>query len=168
MKFEALTHIFSARVVSLHKENGSAMWMDRPLPDLLLEYSVHDIEIISRLYARFNSNNLKSVFLPDLNALKAMSMRYMHVYTSREARARLGGLGLSPFVPQEVLEAPRAYAARHECARCARALSLQCFTTDTQPGEGRGEKRQTFCKLCALLARKGKEASLSEWVVIGA
>ncbi|KAI0752941.1 hypothetical protein C8Q80DRAFT_486532 [Daedaleopsis nitida] len=168
----------NAVVSALHKKNGTEMWMQRPLPDVLLQYSAHDIEMIARMYERFKK---KSSYLRDPDTLKEMSARYMRAYPTRELKALHAQLDITKFLPLDVLEAPPEQARRYRCLRCERMLSLSCFAT-AAAGTGRGTeqrddrssdgssgddgraRRFTVCHLCYLLARRNTESMLGEWI----
>ncbi|RPD55496.1 hypothetical protein L226DRAFT_469863 [Lentinus tigrinus ALCF2SS1-7] len=174
-------------VVAMHAQDRTEMWMRRPLPPALLEYAAHDIELIAKVFARFQK---KGQYLDHLEALKEMSARYMEVYPTRELRAKHAQLDLCKFVPLEVLTPPQDGAPRFECARCGRVLSLLCFSTaaagvktaesgdaassakpEPQVGEQGDrvvEQRLTLCRLCHLIARRNSEEVLGEWVPISA
>ena len=145
------------------------MWMERPLPPVLLDYAAHDIEIIARVYARFESragrsNKKTNLFYNSrLSELKIASARYVGKNTSRAQRAHFSEIGLSRFLPFEVLDPPPKHAGRYSCFRCEQWLSLPCFSTEKR---GLLRWRLSFCRLCALLARKGLEDSLGELVVV--
>ncbi|RPD55495.1 hypothetical protein L226DRAFT_574537 [Lentinus tigrinus ALCF2SS1-7] len=173
----------NSEVVAQH---GTDVWLQRPLPPTLLEYSAHDIQLIAKLFARFQK---KGQYLNDPEALKAMSARYMEVYSSRELTAKHVPLDLCKFVPLEVLAPPKDGVSRFECARCERVLSLASFSTapvasvkivdadDAAPSVERepepeaqdntvAKQRLTLCRLCHLVAREKSEADLGEWVAI--
>ncbi|KAI0686581.1 ribonuclease H-like domain-containing protein [Earliella scabrosa] len=176
-------------VVALHKQNGSEIWMHRPLPEALLQYSARDVEIIARLYARLRE---KGGYLSNPDELKAMSARYMRVYPTRELKAMHVPLHLSRFLPLDVLEEPPPDAPRYRCVRCERMLSLPCFACTAQqrsttstfrdgdsvdsavtedsaayaPGFGDVQLRFTMCRLCNLLALRNAETITGWWVVI--
>lgn len=168
----------------MHQQDRTEMWMRRPLPPALLEYAAHDIELIAKLFTRFQK---KGKYLDDVETLKEMSTRYMEVFATRELRAKHASLKLCKFVPMEVLTPPQYDAPRFECARCARVLSLQCFSTaeSIKPVEGGSVAasepkaqvaeptggntamyRQSFCRLCHLVARRNSEAASSNLVAI--
>ena len=159
----------AAAVVALHNDSGSAMWMDRPLPPILLHYAAHDIEIIARVYLRFEGGlgrrrKGKSPFYTlHLPELKMASARYVRVIPSRAQRARFAEMGLSRFMPLEVLKPPPKHAGRFTCYRCDLWLSLACFSTNMKDVT---RWRLSFCKLCTLLAHKESEESVGEWVVV--
>lgn len=138
------------------------MWMIRPLPSSLIRYSALRIEVIAQLYAYFGGKRA-AIWLPDIDALKAISSRYTQAYPSRELRALHRPLGLVQFLPLEVLEASPGDGVPYTCARCASVLSLQSFSTKMRSGVRR---RRTFCKLCVLLARRSKEAVAPKWVAV--
>ena len=139
------------------------MWTNRPLPSVLLQYAAHDIEVIARLYKRFLKASRNS-FFANLPALKAASMRYMSVYTTREMHALHEPQDLLRFMPLDVLDAPDPSAPRYRCGRCERELSISCFKTEIAGGL---KTRMSLCRLCVLLARRRKEASLGEWISFG-
>ncbi|KAI0717816.1 ribonuclease H-like domain-containing protein [Cerioporus squamosus] len=170
-------------VVAMHEQDRTEVWMQRPLPSALLEYSAHDIHIIAQLFARFQK---KGHYLDDDEALKAMSARYMEAYPTRELRAKHAPLDLCKFVPLDVLAPPPDGMPKFECARCERMLSLRCFSTAARP-DSKGNpdaaapagsepevtsqedqttvtQRFTLCRLCKLLARLNSETTLGEWV----
>ena len=165
-------------VVALHCTDA---WMKRPLPPTLLEYSAHDIQLIAKVYARFQK---KGTYLNDPEAMMAMTERYMKTYPTRELRAKHALLDLCKFVPLEVLTAPQEGVPKFECARCERVLSLSSFATAEgthadevgeiapPPADPQAEtahtiaQRLTLCRLCHIVARRGKEEALGEWVTL--
>ncbi len=174
----------------MHEQDRTEVWMQRPLPEALLDYSAHDIHIIAQLFARFEK---KGHYLDDQEALKATSARYMDACPTRELRAKHAQLDLSKFVPLGVLTPPPEGMPTFECARCERMLSLRCFSTSARPpseeskaagpasdpaapagvtpeevtaeeGQSTMTWRLTLCRLCSLLARRHSEVALGEWV----
>ena len=167
----------AAAVTNLHRTDGGSLWLTRPLPAMLLHYAAHDIRLISRV---------AEILLPrvDVQRLREASARYMRVYPSREAKEAHVPLGLSKFVPLDVIDAPPPLAPRYPCARCKRMLSVLCFSVKSGPEE-EGDvdvnaststinmhnvqsswstpQRWTVCHLCVLLACRNSEVQTGPW-----
>ena len=145
----------------MHRWNGSAIWMQRPLQSKLLRYAAHDLTIIARLYAHFR--DARGGFLDDIEDLKEMSARYMCAIPTREMRALyVAKQDLPRFVPMDVLDAPLDDEKR-KCGRCERELTLSCFTTEMRSG---AMMRKSFCRLCDLLARNRRGVTTVGWVEV--
>lgn len=143
----------------MHKKAGSAIWLQRPLPDLLLQYAAHDISLISQLHANFlRAGWINGRALP---LLRQQSARYVSATTTRRAKDIQDDRFLSLFVPLDVMDEPPAGSPRFICEGCEMTLSLRCFPVSQMGGR---EERLTFCRLCLLLARRNQEVSQGRWV----
>ncbi|KAI0717810.1 ribonuclease H-like domain-containing protein [Cerioporus squamosus] len=156
-------------VTNLHRSDGGSMWLNRPLPAMLLDYAARDIYLISRV----SDVLLRRV---DVEQLRGASARYMRVYPTRELKEAHVPLELSKFVPLDVIEAPPPDALQYRCARCERMLSLSCFATRSAVVEGVEPDetvqddgasghwwRWTMCRLCVLIAVRNAEAQMESW-----
>ncbi|OJT03416.1 hypothetical protein TRAPUB_5993 [Trametes pubescens] len=164
-------------VVAMRKACGSAMWLARPLPELLLTYAAHRVTLISIVYAHLMDRKWVG---KNIRALHAQSAVYMGVLGSREENERLAELRLRMYLPLGIIDRLEDDdgTPRYACDCCRRYLTMDCYMTrlhgmDTSEGEerqGAGNVRQvqkrerlSYCRLCnAIAQRKGR--TLGEWI----
>ncbi|RDX45588.1 hypothetical protein OH76DRAFT_1486238 [Lentinus brumalis] len=154
-------------VVALHKTSSNPdMWLQRPLPEMLLRYAAHDLELIAQLYVNFQRAGW--INKRNVPQLKAQSERYLRTFRTRAIKDLFDQRGLGPFMPLHVLEKPFAKARCFECVGCKQLLILHWFSTGTREG-GRTPKQRTrctYCKLCVALAKKKSEKFQGKWVAV--
>ncbi len=96
---------FAAAVVALHKTSSNPdMWLQRPLPEMLLRYAAHDLELIAQLYVNFQRAGW--INKRNVPQLKAQSERYLRTFRTRAIKDLFDQRGLGPFMPLHVLETP--------------------------------------------------------------
>ncbi|TFK84652.1 hypothetical protein K466DRAFT_665018 [Polyporus arcularius HHB13444] len=154
------------RCASQDIEHNPDMWLKRPLPEMLLRYAAHDLELIGQLYVNFQRAGW--INKRNVPQLKAQSERYLRTFRTRAIKDLFDQRGLGPFMPLHVLEKPFAKARCFECAGCKQLLILHWFSTGTRDG-GRAPKQRTrctYCKLCVALAKKKSEKFKGKWVAV--
>ena len=139
------------------------MWLERPLPQMLLQYAAHDLELMSQLFKNFVRAGW--IHPRNLPLLKQQSARYLRTFQTRAVKDLFDKRSLGIFVPLHVLEAPSAKARSFECRGCHQMLVLSCYSTVRREG-GRVQHKLTFCKLCAALAQRNSERFKGDWVVV--
>ncbi|KAI0672578.1 ribonuclease H-like domain-containing protein [Trametes maxima] len=149
-------------VVAIHQENGSELWMTHPLPEKLLTYAAHDLEMISLVYGHFMR---KAWIRNEMVQLKTWSARYVGMFHTREHAEQFGLRDLKRFMPFGFIEEGKG-APRYLCASCEQQLTADCFTKKATPG-GKGKRgkvqRLSYCRLCNAIARRN-ESTQGEWV----
>lgn len=165
----------------MRKSCGSATWLARPLPELLLTYAAHRLSLIAAVYAHFTG---RKWVCEHMRTLRAQSAVYVGVLASREESERLHGLRLRLFLPLGIIDRDGGdgvdeSAPRYVCECCRRDLTLDCYTTrlqsadtsESDEGQGVGDVRQaqarerlSYCRLCNAVAQRNKRA-LGEWLV---
>ncbi|KAI0752944.1 ribonuclease H-like domain-containing protein, partial [Daedaleopsis nitida] len=154
LKMRGIPDSKDASVVAMHRSMGSEMWLRRPLPEKLLAYAAHDITLVAKLLASFVRGRWISA--ENQSELLAQSARYVRTLASRRVKELHDRRSLGLFVGLDVLSDPEDCegrdSERHVCEGCEQTLTLRCFATSTGRAGG-GEKRMTFCRLCALLAQ---------------
>jgi len=146
-------------VVAMHKANGSAKWLERPVEPKLLQYAANDIYAIDLLYNYFLQHNwINPVNFP---LLLAQSQRYTRTQWQQGRTDDTHPFRMGSLLPLDVLNAPRGTLGG--CAGCARMLSLGCFETMRQ----QGTVRKSRCRLCNVIASKRKLPPDEEWIQVG-
>lgn len=145
-------------VTMMHRQNGSKVWLTRPLPWNLLRYAAADIYLIALLYEDFSAKS----WLPLGSKFFGRCNRYV---TMHEQFGRIGkGTGCfrsGPFIPFGILNGGEPKNCwKTTCNTCGRNMSLFAFETD-----GQGSRRRV-CRLCWLLAEKFSVSCDSRWVQI--
>ncbi|KAI0800005.1 ribonuclease H-like domain-containing protein [Fomes fomentarius] len=102
LKLRGITDSKDEAVASLHKTMGSEMWVQRPLPEMLLQYAAHDIHLIAQLYYDFTGAGWITAY--SFPTLRDRSARYLRTYTSCAVKQRHDKRKLSLFVPLGVLD----------------------------------------------------------------
>ncbi|EPQ51320.1 hypothetical protein GLOTRDRAFT_123248 [Gloeophyllum trabeum ATCC 11539] len=111
------------QVVAMHRANGSALWMERPLSERLLRYAATDIYLISLLYEDFLTRgwiNRKST-----QGLCAYSQEYVSTYQDLGRLDADNVLQKGPLIMLWELEGER----KHECSGCGRFKPIECYVT---------------------------------------
>jgi exonuclease 3'-5' domain-containing protein 1 len=132
---------------AMHQNNGSALWMARPISAQMLSYAANDIHAIAALYEHFcTSGWLRPA---DTDHLLACSARYVSIHDARgpvdQADVfRKGG----PFLPLDILTEPTGDT--RQCQSCLRELSLRHF----EVSPGRARRLQGWCRACTALDLK--------------
>lgn len=155
----------------MHENDGTEVWLRRPLPDQLLQYAAHDIELIALIYRHFDEQPWIHQGRK-FETLKVQSAQYVSIYSSRELRARHEALQLSRFMTLGLVdkdEPTRRDAPTYDCKRCETLLPARCFVVVASTGGPVAqEKRWSFCRLCRAITRRNKEADQGEWLPIQA
>ncbi|KAI0364120.1 hypothetical protein BV20DRAFT_974841 [Pilatotrama ljubarskyi] len=148
-------------VVRMHETLGSEFWMTRPLPQQLLTYAAHDLEMIAIVYAHFLR---KAWFRDGLSKLKSQSSQYVAMFRTREDHTYYAERDLKRFMPFGIIEDGRN-AHRYFCSSCKRELTADCFTKNVKvaPGVRSKLQRLSFCRLCNAIARKKGETE-EDWI----
>lgn len=170
-----------AAVVAMRKSCGSAMWLARPLPELLLTYAAHRISLIAAVYAHFTD---RKWVCDHMRTLRAQSAAYVGLLGLREENERLNQLKLRMFLPLGIIDRDGGddvdeSAPRYVCECCRRDLTMDCYTTrlqstdtsESDEGQSVGDvmqaetrERLSYCRLCNAVAQRNKRA-LGEWLV---
>lgn len=172
-----------AAVVGMRKSCGPAMWLARPLTELLLTYAAHRLTLIARVYAYLTGQEWVG---EHIRTLRAQSAVYVGLLGSREENERLNELRLRMFLPLGIIDRDGGddvdeSAPRYGCKCCRRELTLDCYTTrlksaDTAEsdrgraqgvddvGQAQAGERLSYCRLCNAVAQRTKRAS-GEWLV---
>ena len=140
----------------MHKENKTELWMQRPLPEKLLEYAAHDIFMLGKLHEAFV---VKGWLDFDIPTLFDQSARYVE---SVEARGRVAGNDLfrsGACLPLDILTAPGKDLLT--CLGCQRSLSINCFQRKKRK---RSVMQSPRCRLCNALISTFDE---SDWKRVG-
>ncbi|EIW53730.1 uncharacterized protein TRAVEDRAFT_52850 [Trametes versicolor FP-101664 SS1] len=168
-------------VVAMRKSCGSAMWLARPLPELLLTYAAHRLSLIAAVYAHFTG---RKWVCEHMRTLRAQSSVYVGLLASREESERLNKLRIRLLLPLGIIDRDGGdevdkSAPRYVCECCRRDLTLDCYamrlqstdTSESVEGQGVGDvtqadarERLSYCRLCNAIAQRNKRA-LGEWVV---
>ncbi|KZV86317.1 hypothetical protein EXIGLDRAFT_572341, partial [Exidia glandulosa HHB12029] len=103
------------------------VWMNRPLSETYLSYAANDIELLSRVYALFQSRAHVSNRTRNRPELEIQSARYVRMHSSPIPKD--DAFRMSNLMPLEVLSAPSGAGAvsRKNCTKCYRSLSAACF-----------------------------------------
>lgn len=137
-------HSTSAQVVAMHKDNGSTVWLQRPLPPQLLAYAAHDIELIAMLYGHFKT--IGWITPSNEPTLIAQSMRYAYSLSHQGRVAEDDVFGSSAVLPLDVLTEPRGLT--FPCHGCRRMQSLHSFTVRKQ--NRKPISRTNICRVCQI------------------
>ncbi|KAF9223117.1 hypothetical protein BS17DRAFT_754936 [Gyrodon lividus] len=132
------------QVVAMHKTNGSAIWLERPLLPQLLQYAAHDIEMIGALYDHFKQQGW--ITPSSEGNLVDQSMRYAYSLYYQGRPADDDVFCSCSVLPLDILREPRGLTVR--CEGCNRLQSLHCFTINK-----RGRKivaRTNICRVCQI------------------
>ncbi|KAI0717818.1 ribonuclease H-like domain-containing protein [Cerioporus squamosus] len=150
-----------AAVAALYNAHGSEIWLQRPLPEILLRYAAHDLTLIAALYASF----LRRGWIKEhtVAVLEEQSTRYILTFHAREIKDLFDESHVAMFVPLHVFEATSSNAQRYECEWCKQQLAPHCFST-VRRDQGRVQQRSTLCKLCAALAKRNSQPARIRWV----
>ncbi|KAK7678046.1 hypothetical protein QCA50_018987 [Cerrena zonata] len=168
-------------VVAMHRAGESGRWMERPLPERLIQYAANDVYLIAVVYTFF----LEKKWIQ--KELKAQSYRYINAEKTREDKQRRQQIGASRLLPLGVLSDPSAlYGTLHVCAWCKRLLDLGSFqhSSYTQPtpgekgkkskkgqkgnvgGNTRSLRRKPCCRVCVVSAMKSEVTIDKEWIIV--
>lgn len=162
----------------MHRAGESGRWLERPLPDRLVQYAANDIYIIATVYTFFIS---KKWIRPQL---KAQSARYINAEVTREHKERRAQIGSSRFLPLGVLTDPTKGPV-FICSWCERALELTSFqhqllqqTVEPTQKTAKGKKgkyvtratislrRKPCCRVCVVSAMKSEVKLNENWITI--
>ncbi|EIW53713.1 uncharacterized protein TRAVEDRAFT_52832 [Trametes versicolor FP-101664 SS1] len=156
----------------MHKSNGTASWLARPLPAALQTYAAHDLTLIALVYAQFTRQPWVRTRIP---TLQAQSAAYVGMLDSREENERRSGLDIMRFMPLGIIDGGEDddSVPRYTCSCCHRDLAASCYSMGLQSGAERGGgprmgqppygQRLSFCRLCNAVAQKHRRAQ-GEWV----
>jgi len=133
-----------AQVVAMHKDNGSTIWLERPLSPQLLAYAAHDIELIAVLYDHFKA--ICWITPTNEPTLMAQSLRYAHSLSHQGRVPEDDVFGSSAVLPLDVLTEPRGL--KFPCHGCHRMQSLYCFSVKKQ--NKKPLSRTNICRICQI------------------
>ncbi|EIW75546.1 hypothetical protein CONPUDRAFT_169361 [Coniophora puteana RWD-64-598 SS2] len=136
-----------ADVVAMHKADGSAMWLQRPLHPKLLAYAAHDIYMLDALYAKFLHDRWITPHTEP--ALLEQSARYALALSYQGRVAPEDVFGSCGLLPLDVLREPRGLTV--PCAGCRRIQGLDCFMLQQMRGQ-RVRHRSNLCRVCQIKA----------------
>lgn len=149
------------QVVAMHKDNGSTIWLERPLSPQLLAYAAHDIELIAVLYEHFKA--ICWITPTNEPTLMAQSLRYAHSLSHQGRMAEDDVFGSSAVLPLDVLTEP--HGLKFPCHGCHRMQSLYCFSVRKQ--NKKPQSRTNICRVCQIkLLIKEKKYPIT-WLGIG-
>ncbi|KAH9886318.1 ribonuclease H-like domain-containing protein [Cubamyces lactineus] len=148
-------------VVAMHHNEGSAMWLVRPLPANLLQYAAHDLQMIALVYAHYMR---KAWVRSSLEQIKQKSAGYVSMIRSREQNVRFSQADLRRFVPLEFTCGDGGkQGARYPCQKCEQRLVGSCYTKrveERKSKKGRSRfvsQRSTLCRLCKAISLRNGE-----------
>ncbi|EIN13050.1 hypothetical protein PUNSTDRAFT_131272 [Punctularia strigosozonata HHB-11173 SS5] len=125
-------------VVRMHRNLGSAFWMDRPLSSQLLHYAAQDIKMISLIYEHFTTAGLlKDNMLP---LLLDQCKRYVSLHQQSGRVEQGNSFRSNGFLPLDILKMPSQ--DRRVCSGCNRFISAKYFNV--------GDK----CRVCQAVILK--------------
>lgn len=127
----------------MHRAQGSAIWMERPLSARLLQYAANDIYLIALLYEHFVA--CRWINKRDPLGLLAQSRRYVSTQLEQGRTHDKDYFRMGALLPLDVLTKPRGI--RERCSGCRRLLSLPCFDVT-------GTSRNSRCRVCYIIAIK--------------
>lgn len=149
-------HFTAESVADMHSQNESDKWLQRPLPELLLQYAANDITRIAGMYDKFVEKNYLLEPEEQLEALLRQSTRYVGTFRDTGRPAKDNALLQSGIMPFHVF-APEldGWSADKLCKNCKTFLPLTYFPF--VPGTKRRYRREN-CRICTLiLAREAYE-----------
>ncbi|KAK7678045.1 hypothetical protein QCA50_018986 [Cerrena zonata] len=167
-------------VVTMHKAGESGRWMERPLPDRLIQYAANDVYLIATVYTYFTERGWIQ------EELKEQTSRYVNTEKTREHKQRRQEIGAARFLPLGVLSDPSASGdPLYVCSWCERLLdiiSFQHYTVVQRTSGKRGKKkskksrqgsattrslrRKPCCRVCVVSAMKSEVSINDEWITI--
>lgn len=135
-------------VTKIHNQNESEKWLERPIPEVLLQYAANDILRIAGMYDKFVERGY--ILEAHLDAFVAQSTRYVGMFRNRGRPAgdnpflRSGIMPLHVFGPDtdEWKGAKELWA----CKRCSNVLPVSYF-----PVVPRTDRRLDSCRVCTLI-----------------
>jgi exonuclease 3'-5' domain-containing protein 1 len=152
--------IFTAEVVAMHRDGGSGLWMERPLPANLLRYAANDIFLISRLHEHFL--NMNWISEADMSILLTQPECYVSMHKKLGRIEASNYFRKGPLLPMDILNVgPLAHG---ECAGCGRNLSKAAY--ETRPNGKSLLLRRTRCRICHAVAIQRKMPSDESWVEV--
>jgi exonuclease 3'-5' domain-containing protein 1 len=144
----------------MHKDGGSALWMERPLPSNLLQYAANDIFLISRLHKHFLKMNWISE--ANMSNLLAQSERYVSMHKKLGRIEAGNNFRRGPLLPMDILN-----VAHGDCAGCERNLSIAAYEVIPWLAIGRSYLlRRTRCRICHVVAIQRQMPSDESWVEV--
>lgn len=147
----------TAQVVQMHRNNGSAFWLQRPLSSQLLRYAANDIVAIDIIYKYFLQRRWISA--QTLPTLLSQSARYV-VTQWNQGRADNDNIyRMGVLFPLDILASPAGSLVA--CSACNRQMSLPCFTQRQMPTH---IMRHSKCKLCNILTVCEGRALATKWI----
>lgn len=162
---EAISNHITVRrteeVVSMHRANGGAPWLNRPLSPQLLKYAANDIRAMLLLYTLFLQRNW--INLSSLPKLKDQSKRYIIAQQQQGRSDDTNAFRMGCLLPLDVLTPPTG--TLEYCLGCKRDLSLHSFENLWKEGT---IVRRPRCRLCAVIAEKRKMSPDQHWLRITA
>lgn len=154
--------LLPAEVKKMHKDKKADMWIQRPLPEKLLQYAAKDIQLISMLCTAF----IVKGWIPPLPGpyytLLAQCSRYISAHVEQGKSEETDPFRPTGLMPLDVLTPP--WGPQYKCTGCNRSLSMTCYTIDYPDGFYR--RRRPKCNLCHVLAMKYRVRTDGEWFVM--
>ncbi|TCD69335.1 hypothetical protein EIP91_008091 [Steccherinum ochraceum] len=149
-------------VKQMHKDKKADMWIQRPLPEKLLQYAAKDIQLISQLCTAFIQKGWIPPVPGPYHTLLAQCARYVSAHVEQGKSAETDPFRPTGLMPLDVLTQPWGY--QFKCTGCNRSMSMSCYTLDLPDNFYR--RRRPRCKLCHVLAMKYRLRVDREWFVI--
>jgi hypothetical protein len=139
----------------MHRADGGAGWMERPVAQDLLSYAAHDIRAIASLHDYFSVAG----WMPSIPTLLQQSARYISIHDRHGPVDPADTFRKGPFLPLDVLTARDGEGLM--CKDCNRQLSKKHFHKRYMHGK---YQRLDSCRVCeatktqALVAARRAEA----------
>lgn len=154
----------------MHKNDGCAMWLQRPLTYQLLQYAAKDIFLIGVLYPEF----LRRGWIPNdpvqNGRLLGQCARYISAHVQQGKSPEENIFRPCAIVPLDVMYEP--VGPFHKCCACSRSLSFAAF--ETRQGITSAQDtlkpapvilRRARCRLCSVLAEKNGLENGNSWLL---
>ncbi|KZT25954.1 hypothetical protein NEOLEDRAFT_1113821 [Neolentinus lepideus HHB14362 ss-1] len=147
-------------VVAMHRANGSALWLERPLSKQLLRYAATDIYLISLLLEDFNQRGW--VNAENFNELRLHSQRYVAMFQDGGRLDPGNVFQKGPLIMLSEIVA-KAEEAKHKCSGCGRRKPIYCFETRYANAE---MQRMPRCRVCTVIAMKRQLPPNDDWMYV--
>ncbi|TFK50362.1 hypothetical protein OE88DRAFT_1749912 [Heliocybe sulcata] len=147
-------------VIAMHRANGTALWLERPLSERLLRYAATDIYLISLLHEDFKRKSW--INAANRSELQWYSQRYVTMFQDGGRLDPENVFMKGPLIMLSEITAD-TNAARYECSGCGRRKPIYCFETRWA---NMWPQRLPRCRVCTVVALKRQLPPNEDWMYV--